>query len=55
MGRTDGAPKVMDLWGLGEGVVPTMRHASKKLLAEARQPAISRPRAAKSHMRNVPG
>eukprot|EP00930_Biecheleria_cincta_P058741 TRINITY_DN44536_c0_g1_i1.p1 TRINITY_DN44536_c0_g1~~TRINITY_DN44536_c0_g1_i1.p1 ORF type:complete len:1100 (-),score=272.11 TRINITY_DN44536_c0_g1_i1:41-3298(-) len=26
--------EVMDLWCLGEGIVPTMRHAHKKLLAE---------------------
>ena len=26
--------EVMDLWCLGEGIVPTMRHAHRKLLAE---------------------
>ncbi|CAK8993048.1 unnamed protein product [Durusdinium trenchii] len=26
--------EVMDLWCLGEGIIPTMRHAHKKLLAE---------------------
>jgi predicted RNA methylase len=25
--------EVMDLWCLGEGIIPTMRHAHKKLLA----------------------
>jgi len=34
--------EVLDVWGLGEGVIPTMRHAHKKLLAKGGEMLPSR-------------